>query len=131
MRTTKFRARKEGLAYNVAGLHWTVAYGEWYGNGVGGGVFWVNNNFDKWNGSPKKIDSILEEFTGYNDINGNEIYEGDEGEITSIHVGVKADGFKGIVKYYEGAFWVDNGSDAHLLWSDSYDFEIKSEIRII
>ena len=85
------------------------------------------SRFENW--GDYVLPETIGQFTGHFDLNGNEIYDGDEGEITSIHVGVKADGFKGVVKYYESAFWVDNGSDAHLLWSDSYEFEITGNVH--
>jgi hypothetical protein len=52
---------------------------------------------------------------------GTDIYEGDKCRIEcDLIMGEGDDGFEGVVTYREGAFWIDNGTDARPVWSDAY-----------
>lgn len=73
-------------------------------------------------------DYKLLQYTGLNDTNGNEIYEGYIVKINYMDPIEKAH-FVGEVKYYEGAYWVDNDIDAQRLFQEINLIEVIGNIH--
>lgn len=68
------------------------------------------------------------EFAGREDIKFQKVFEGDIVRISSEMI-IPMEGFVGTVKFYESAFWIDNGKEAHPVWSDAYVIEVIGNIH--
>ena len=64
------------------------------------------------------------QFAEQNDINRNEIYEGDIIHQVVVLPGSPNIDFTGEVKFYDGSWWVDNGKEAILLFNEACENEI-------
>ncbi len=59
----------------------------------------------------------LMQYTGLEDVNGVEIYEGDIVKIV-FNDFTESENFIGVIKYYEGMFSVDNGNESYKLFDE-------------
>ena len=114
MREIKFRAwnkEKKIMVYNNednSAEYWDGAYGS--------DIEIINTALTSF---PLNTYEFLQ-YTGIKDKNGVEIYEGDIIEIEFMDHIVKGDKFKGIVKFYDGSFFVENekSQNAHFLFRE-------------
>lgn len=75
-------------------------------------------------------DDVLEQYTDVNDYNNQEIYENDVVATTPMVPG-DHDYIIGVVKYYEGAYWIDDNPNnkAVRLFSETLKLEVVGNIH--
>lgn len=79
------------------------------------GVYIKHENSIEWINTTD-TNYILQVGSGFKDINGFEIFEGDIVETIPVCPGEKD--FRGVVKFYDCCFLVDNGKDAIALFDE-------------
>lgn len=62
--------------------------------------------------------TTLGQYTGENDVNGNEIYGGMQVHQVAVLIGSQDIDFVGEVKFNEGSWWIDSGEDAVYLFNE-------------
>ena len=111
MRPIKFRA------WNKSAKNWLDMY--FYFTFIEGILEYTNDD-----------DVIIEQYTGVNDYNNQEIYENDVVATTPMVPG-DPDYIIGVVKYYEGAYWIDDkpNNKAIRLFSETLKLEVIGNIH--
>jgi len=79
---------------------------------------YINKGISNYN-ILKKYEIVMQ-FTGIYDKSRNEVFEGDIVLIETMHTFVKEEGFKGVVRFLEGRWVIDNGKELISLWSEVY-----------
>ena len=80
---------------------------------------WIGANF---------FEVEILQYTEINDVFGNEIYEADVVSVIEPLVGGRERNLIGIVKFYDGSWWVDNEREAMLLFDECNDVEVLGNI---
>lgn len=109
MRPIKFRA------WNKSTKNWLDMY--FYFNFIEGLLEYTNED-----------DVIIEQYTGIKDYNNQEIYENDVVAATPMVPG-DPDYIIGVVKYYNGAYWIDNNNRAVQIFSETLKLEVVGNIH--
>lgn len=109
MRPIKFRA------WNKSTKNWLDMY--FYFNFIEGLLEYTNED-----------DVIIEQYTGIKDYNNQEIYENDVVAATPMVPG-DPDYIIGVVKYYDGAYWIDNNNRAVQIFSETLKLEVIGNIH--
>jgi len=73
------------------------------------------------------IPETVGQYTEQNDSDKNEIYEGMRIHQLSVLTGAKDIDFIGVVKFYDGTWWVDSGTDAVELFNETCENTIIRE----
>lgn len=91
----------------------------------------IKSGFSDWN-MPKPLNAIevasdsVGQYTGIDADNRERIFEGMNIRIAYI-MDNEQSSFEGVVKYYECCFWIDNGKEARMLFTDVNSLEIIGE----
>ncbi|MBU3111978.1 YopX family protein [Clostridium lacusfryxellense] len=75
---------------------------------------WIFSSLNK-----QVIPESVGQYSEQNDVNGNEIYEGMNVRQVNVLVGTKDRDFTGVVKFYDGTWWIDSGTDAVELFTET------------
>jgi uncharacterized phage protein (TIGR01671 family) len=73
------------------------------------------------------IPGTVAQYTEQNDINGNEIYEGMTVSQVAVLVGSPDIDYMGLVKFYDGSWWIDDGYDAISLFNEACENTIERD----